>query len=176
MKGISFIIILSIVWSVISGIIEKQKKAAKLKQESVDVSTTSTSRKAERTPDIKPWQPTQEQVKVERLRRKQRASVTTKIAPVQKRQPTVTTRKPVLEKPAPVAITTGKQVSSIKELHKEACDLKPVSKQVRKKAAPAWQIARLLKNRRNVRTAICVNGSVVSSTSTKMIKSGLKWL
>jgi len=154
MKGISFIVILSIVWSVISGIIEKQKKAAKLKQEGVDVSTSPTSKKLTSTPDIKPWQAIPEQVKVERLRRKQRASVTTKTAPIQKRQPPVTTKIPVIEKPALVAKTTDNKISSIKSLHAEACDLKPVSKQVRKKLVPARQIARLLKNRRNVRTAI----------------------
>ena len=150
MKGISFIVILSIVWSVISGIIEKQKKAAKLKQANLDVSTPT---KVKRTPEPTPWKPDPKQVKVERLRRKQNATLKTKTAQVAPPQPPVTVRKQVQDTPRQIA-KPEKKIGSIKALHAEACDLKPISEQIRKKPAPARQIAKLLKNRRSLRTAI----------------------
>ena len=149
MKGISFIVILSIVWSVISGIIEKQKKAAKLKQANFDVSTPT---KVKTTPDSTPWKADPKQVKIELLRRKQKATIKTKTTPVATPAP-VKVKKPKQDNPVQVA-KKQKKSASIKPLHEEACELKPISTQVRKKPAPARQIAKLLNNRRNLRTAI----------------------
>ena len=86
------------------------------------------------------WRADPAAIRVEQLRRKQ------KTAPVQPKQPAQTAVKPL-----------KKEMEHLKPLHKEDCPL-PVSLQVaRGERKAAKQIATLLQNKRNLRTAIVLN-------------------
>ena len=119
MKGVTLIIILSVVWSVISSIIEK-KKAAAAKQPNVKV---------------KPQQ------KVESLRRRKRATQVTKPA-----EPELIQSKQKKRRRQP-----------IEPLHDASCPLPPKVSTVQKAESPSKQLALMLRNNRNLRTAIVLS-------------------
>ncbi len=128
MKGVTIIVILSVVWSIIASIIEKKKAAAK------KVSA------AEKQPTVQTeWKANPASVKVESLRRRARAasipSIEEKVQPAPKKQ---------------------KGLQSIKPLHVPNCPLPPTTTNL-KKVIPAAQLAKMLKSRRNIRTAIVLN-------------------
>ncbi|MEE2819986.1 MAG: hypothetical protein VX615_05170 [Planctomycetota bacterium] len=147
MKGISIIVILSIVWSIISAIIEKRKaaeKKASLKQPETQVSL--------KTNEVFKADPAQ--VKIERLRRRKR---TTRPNPVVQKQ--VTAPTPKLEsKPFPTIqpVQHESLIGRIKPLHQEDCDLKPV-KQRKSSSKPAKQLSEMLKSHKNLKTAIVLS-------------------
>jgi hypothetical protein len=119
MKGITFVIILSIVWSIVSSIIEKRKAAAK---------------KEAALGNLGGNVPTQKQtpmsVKVQSLRqRKKQVPITTDVEQIER------------------------GLEPILKLHKEDCPLPP-KKLSQSAPRPARQIAALLSDRRNIRTAI----------------------
>jgi hypothetical protein len=122
MKGITYLIIASVVWSIVSGIIEKRKAAAKKEAAKVNLSR-------------QPTQPMQSpvSVKVQSLRRKRQPAPTPPPTPAPERD-----RKP------------------IPGLHKEECPLPP-QQSTPTAPRPAKQIAGLLGNRRNIRTAIVLS-------------------
>ena len=122
MKGVTFIIILSVVWSIVSSIIEKRKAAAK--KEAASLGTNSGSNQPSMVPVS---------VKVQSLRRRQ--------------------KQPTFEQPTPPVIQQKRTGASIVPLHKDTCPLPP-RKLNRSRQRPAKQIAAMLANRRNFRTAI----------------------
>ena len=151
MKGITIIVILSIVWSVISSIIEKRQKAQKekLKKEGPTLQTNlKTSVKP--TPKLQSapvFTVDPEQIRVEALRRRR--------AQQQKKQP-----EPVVEpvkQEKQVVPQKGKYIQGITKLHDEACPVPPTEYTKPKKQSPARQIAVMLQNRRNLRTAIVLS-------------------
>ncbi len=122
MKGVTFVIILSVVWSIVSGIIEKRKAAAK--KEASKVRSKGQPSQSQKSPV---------NLKVQSLRRRKK--------PV---QPPVEFSQP------------EREMKQIKPLHKEECPLP--SQPVRPSGLkPAKQIAQLLGNRRNLRTAMVLN-------------------
>ncbi len=145
MKGISFIVIMSIVWSIISAIIEKRAKAKKQllldqnQNRNIGLKTKSVLRSQPKPTPIITVDP--ELIRVEALRRK-RAQVQAKQA---------NPLEPVVEK---VKAGPKQNISKIQKLHKEACDLPPTTFVKPKKPTPGQQIAKMLQNRRNLRTAV----------------------
>ncbi|MBC8201113.1 MAG: hypothetical protein H8E86_03625 [Planctomycetes bacterium] len=119
MKGVTFIIILSVVWSIVSSIIEKRKAAAKKEAGRLELSGQSPAQSQ---------QPVS--VKVQSLRRRKKA-------------------EPI---PAPVS-KKSQGLKPIVDLHKKECPLPPRQAR-RSRPSTSKQIAALLSNRRNVRTAI----------------------
>lgn len=124
MKGVTIIIILSVVWSIIAGIIEKKKAAAK---------------KAAITPK-QPAVPTQwkadpVKVKIESLRRRKKSQQEAQV-------------------PEP---TPQSKYTPIKSLHVKDCPLPPVKPRPRSSNVASKQLAVLLRNKRNIRTAIVLN-------------------
>ncbi len=124
MKGVTLVIILSVVWSIVSGIIEKRKAAAKKEGARGIRSTQSATPQSQQSPVT---------VKVQSLRRRNQ--------PVQ---------------PAAVVTEPERKRGPIASLHKERCPLPPQGPK-QKVPAPAMQIAKLLHNRRNTRTAIVLS-------------------
>ncbi len=128
MKGVTIIVILSVVWSIIASIIEKKKAAAK------KASTT------EKQPTVQTeWKANPASVKVESLRRRSRAASI-----------------PPIEEKIPPTLKGWKEHTPIKPLHGTDCPL-PATPASLKKVIPAVQLAKMLKNRRNIRTAIVLN-------------------
>ena len=148
MKGITFIVILSIVWSIISAIIEKRQKANKqlLKDQdqnrNIGLKTKRVVRPQPKSAPVITVDP--ELVRVEALRRK-RAHIQTK----QAKPPS-----PVVDRIKPVP---KKKIEKIKSLHKKACDLPPTQFVKREKPTPGQRIAKMLQNRRNLRTAVVLS-------------------
>ncbi len=128
MKGVTIIVILSIVWSVIAGIIEKKKAAAKKAAASSPKQPTVQAGQAE-------WKADPIKVKIESLRRRKIAQSVITIDPEPK-QP--------------------RKVKPIKPLHVPDCPLPP-QPSTRKSSAPAKQLAAMLHDKRNIRTAIVLN-------------------
>ena len=122
MKGITFIIILSVVWSIVSSIIEKRKAAAK--KEAASLGTNSGSNQPSTVPVS---------VKVQSLRRRQ--------------------KQPTFEQSAPPVIQQKLRGAPSVPLHKDECPLPP-SRLNRSRLRRATQIAAMLANHRNLRTAI----------------------
>ena len=128
MKGVTIIVILSVVWSIIASIIEKKKAAAK------KVSTT------EKQPTVQTeWKADPVSVKVESLRRRTRA-----------------VSIPLIDEKVPQIPKKQKGLQSIKPLHVTDCPLPPTGTN-REKVIPATQLANMLKNHKNIRTAIVLN-------------------
>ena len=148
MKGITFIVIMSVVWSIISAIIEKRAKANKqlLKDQNqirdIGLKTKPVVRSKPKPTPVITVDP--DLVRVEALRRK-RSYVQTQQA--KKLDPVVQMAKPVAKK----------KISKIKGLHKEACDLPPTKLVAQKKPSTGQQIAKMLENRRNLRTAVILS-------------------
>jgi len=135
MKGVTYLIIMSVVWSIISSIIEKRKaNAKKAAQQGAGVSTQL------QTPQILKVDPVT--VKVESLRRRRR------------QQPQV-----VAQQSAPKSLKPQKNatlIKSIASLHVEDC---PLSAQTltQRQQSPSKQLALMLKNKRNLRTAMVLS-------------------
>lgn len=148
MKGISFIVIMSVVWSIISAIIEKRAKSKKqlLKDQSqnrnIGLKTEPVVRSKRNPSPVVTVDP--ELVRVEALRRKR--------ANIQAQQ--VKTPAPVVEHVKPLA---KQKISKVKKLHREVCDLPPTVFEKPKKPTTGQQIAKMLKNRRNLRTAVVLS-------------------
>ncbi len=135
MKGVTLIIILSVVWSVISSIIEK-KKAAAAKQPNVKV------KPQQKSPEVSTeWKANPVQVKVESLRRRKRATQVTKPA-----EPELIQSKQKKRRRQP-----------IEPLHDASCPLPPKVSTVQKAESPSKQLALMLRNNRNLRTAIVLS-------------------
>ena len=136
MKGISIIVVLSIVWSIISAIIEKRKAAEKkaaLKHPETQVSL--------KTKEVFKADPAQ--VKIERLRRRKR---TARPKPAVQKQVT-----------APQPVQQESLIGRIRPLHQEDCDLKPVNQAIKRGSGPAKQLSEMLKQRKNLKTAIVLS-------------------
>jgi hypothetical protein len=129
MKGVTIIIILSVVWSIVSGIIEKKKAAAKRVAKVVPQPRVATE-----------WQADPVNVKIESLRRRKKSQQSVQVAPV-----------------APAAPPKGQAMAPIKSLHVQDCPLTPVSTNIRNSVAPSRQLAAMLRNDRNIRTAIVLS-------------------
>ena len=148
MKGISFIIIMSVVWSIISAIIEKRAKAKKQllldqnQNRNIGLKTKSVLRSQPKPTPIITVDP--ELIRVEALRRK-RAQVQAKQA---------NPLEPVVEQ---VKARPKQNVSKIQKLHKEACDFPPATIIKPEKPTPGQQIAKMIQNRRNLRTAVVLS-------------------
>ena len=148
MKGITFIVILSIVWSIISAIIEKRAKANKQllidqdQNRNIGLKTKRVVRPRPESAPVITVDP--ESVRVEALRRK-----LTHLQAKQAKSP-----EPVVEqvKPAP-----KEKIALIEALHKEVCDLPPTQFVKPEKPTPGQQIAKMLQNRRNLRTAVVLS-------------------
>ena len=148
MKGISIIVVLSIVWSIISAIIEKRKaaeKKASLKHPETQVSL--------KTKEVFKADPAQ--VKIERLRRRKR---TARPKPAVQKQVTAPPKKPV-SKPFPAIQPVQQEslIGRIRPLHQEDCDLKPVNQAIKRGSGPAKQLSEMLKQRKNLKTAIVLS-------------------
>lgn len=131
---------LSIVWSIIAGIIEKRKKAA-ARSASTRPDSKQVSLKAE-------WKADPVQVKIESLRRRgvsQSARVET--PPTEPRK--TTSRNP------------------IQSLHRKECPLPSAPVRSNKEQIPAAQIAELLQNKRNIRTAIVLTEIISKPVSQR---------
>ena len=148
MKGITFIVILSIVWSIISAIIEKRAKANKQllidqdQNRNIGLKTKRVVRPRPKSAPVITVDP--ELVRVEALRRK-RAHLQAKQA---------IPSEPLIEHTKSLP---KKKSEKIKELHKEACDLPPTQFVKREKPTPGQRIAKMLQNRRNLRTAVVLS-------------------
>jgi hypothetical protein len=147
MKGVTIIIILSIVGSIISGIIEKRKAAAAKKARSASLGATE-------QPTVQTqWKADPVAVKIESLRRR-------RAVPQQK--PLPKPEKPVL------APETHQKIAPITPLHVEDCPLPPSQPASSIRKSPSIQLASLLHNQRNIRTAIVLSeilGKPVSQRS-----------
>lgn len=125
MKGVYIVVIISVVWSIISQIIEKKKaQAAKPSSTSKRHTVVETGLKVDPV-----------QVKIESLRRR-----SVQAAPKSIPRPTV-----------------ASSPNRISPLHVKECELQPHSVQVKKRVPPAVQLARMLKDKRNLRTAIVLS-------------------
>ena len=148
MKGITFIVILSIVWSIISAIIEKRAKANKQllidqdQNRNIGLKTKSVVRSQPKPTPIITVDP--ELIRVEALRRK-RAQVQAKQA---------NPLEPVVEQ---VKAVPKEKFAKVQKLHKEACDLPPTQFVKREKPTPSKRISKMLQNRRNLRTAVVLS-------------------
>jgi hypothetical protein len=132
MKGITYLIIASVVWSIISGIIEKRKAKAKLAAQAGRDGASDPQAGAQT------WKADPVSVKVESLRRRRKQQ------PPKQQQTPVPKRK------------SKRGFESIKPLHKAECPV-PSLASLQKKPTPAKQLAKMLKNRRNMRTAIVLS-------------------
>ena len=128
MKGITIIIILSVVWSIVAGIIEKRKAAAK------KAGVTPRSQRSYTADAVT--------VKVESLRRRQKTQ--------QKVQPPQAVTQP------PPTVIKKKYIKPLGALHEEDCPLPPTT-EGSSTPAPAKQLAGMLRNQHNIRTAIVLS-------------------
>ena len=149
MKGISIIVLLSIVWSIVSAIIEKRQKAktqqlnGERQNRNIGLKTKPVVRSQTKPSPVINVDP--EIVRVKALRRKRAQETVEQITQLQ----------PVVEQVKPIAKKT--EITKLKKLHKEACDLPPTEFKRPKRPSPAKQIARMLKNKRNLRTAVVLS-------------------
>ena len=148
MKGISIIVALSIVWSIISAIIEKRKAAEKkaaLKQPQKQASlSTKVVFKADPA-----------QVKIERLRRRKRAP---KPQPVVQKQVAVPVSKPTPASFSPFKPAQDEPlIEGIAPLNQGDDELSPLKQAKKRKSMPAKQLSEMLKKRKNLKTAIVLS-------------------
>mgnify|MGYP006966866592 CR=1 FL=1 len=147
-KSITIIVLLSIVWSIVSSIIQKRAAAAKKLQMqqgggSLRVGTST-------VPQVFNVDP--RAVKIEALRRKQQ----------QRRQPTSprSTSSPIASSStlsSEVKQTGSSKIAPIEELHDLDCPV-PATRYGRSRATPpSRQLAVMLGHTRNIRTAIVLN-------------------
>jgi hypothetical protein len=124
MKGITYLIIASVIWSIVSGIIEKRKAAAKkaAKQGKTGIKLQTLDQELEPV-----------SVKVQSLRTRAK-----KQPPIPKEQ---------------VAKTQKRKTKRLEPLHTKDCPL-PAEREIKTTPIPAQQIAQLLNKRRNLRTAM----------------------
>ena len=145
MKSVTYLIIISIVWSIISGILEKKRAKAKKNAAMIGL-------------DSKP-------IKVDALKAD---PVNVLVKSLQNRQPQrkiAPTKQPEFASmPKPISAQKRK-VEAIKSLHKENCPLPP--KVEVKRESQAKQISVLFKNRCNIRTAIVLNEILGKPVSKK---------
>ena len=130
-KSVIVMIILSVVWSIVSGIIAKKKAAAQKAAAELLANQSGDST------EVLHVSPTQ--VRVESLRRRKKSVRKAQLEP-EKAQPRK--RKPI---------------EGLKKLHIGSSPLPPSQSRIRRSKQHARQIALLLKNRRNLRTAIVLN-------------------
>ena len=132
MKGITIIVILSIVGSIISGIVEKKKAAAakRARQAPSPPPTVETS-----------WKADPARVKIESLRRRR---TTQQAKPASKPEK-------LIQKPR------SRKIEPIASLHADDCPLPPKQSVSRNARVPAKQLAVMLRNKRNIRTAIVLS-------------------
>jgi len=151
MKGISFIVILSIVWSIVASIIEKRKVKAK-EQHPKGVGLQVGDVSVDKSPSEEiAFQADPVEIKVERLRRKKTAQLkvpadaTSGTAPIKKK--------------------------GLRSLHGEDRSLSPAthssSNRLKKQLKPSRQIASMLRNQRNLKTAIVLAEVLGSPISQK---------
>jgi hypothetical protein len=132
MKGVTIMIIASVVWSIVSGIIAKKKAEAK------KLAAKQSGASPQIDPSLQFEEPSPAQIRIESLRRKKKKTVT--VDP-----------DPVVQKPR------KRKLEPIKSLHTKGCPLPPVEIPKRHTKSHARQIATLLSNRRNLRTAIVLS-------------------
>ena len=152
MKGISIIVILSIVWSIISAIIEKRKAAEKkagLKQLPKQASL--------KTREVFKADPAQ--VKIERLRRRKRVSMPQPV--VQQKvtvdpQQTKPKRTPV-QTPPIETVQNEPLIEGIAPLNHDESDLNTVKKAKKQTSKSSKQLSEMLKKRKNLKTAIVLS-------------------
>jgi hypothetical protein len=143
MKGITIIVILSIVGSIVSGIMEKRKAAAAKKARSASLGSSP-------QPAVKTqWKADPVAVKIESLRRRH-AVIQEKSVP----KPDKPLPKPDKLTPIPVDF---QKIKPIAPLHVEDCPLPPTQSRARASKAPSIQLASMLRNQRNIRTAIVLS-------------------
>ena len=148
MKGITIIVILSIIWSIISKIIEKRQIAKgeewKKKQLEEGGGLRVDLKTSVKTPPQPPSTPVftvdPEQIRVEALRSR---------AIRRKKSP-----EPVVEE---VKQAKERRIKKIQELDAEVCPVPPPTFTKAKRPILAHQIANMLKNRRNIRTAVVLS-------------------
>lgn len=148
MKPIIIIMILSVIWSIISKIIEKRQIAKgeewKKKQLEEGGGLRVDLKTSVKTPPQPPSTPVftvdPEQIRVEALRSR---------AIRRKKSP-----EPVVEE---VKQVRGKKITKIRKLHAEVCPVPPTTFTKAKRPILAHQIANMLKNRRNIRTAVVLS-------------------
>tara|TARA_B100001123_G_C14991233_1_gene899665 strand:- start:303 stop:761 length:459 start_codon:yes stop_codon:yes gene_type:complete len=138
MKGISFIVILSIVWSIVASIIEKRKvkakqqhpKGAGLRVGDVSVDESPSEGIAFQADPV--------EIKVERLQREKKAQLKATTNAIQE--------------------SASIKKRGIKALHDQDCSLPPTTRtktnQLKTRLKPSRQIASMLRNKRNLKTAI----------------------
>jgi len=126
MKGVTIIIILSVVWSIVAGIIEKKKAAAKKATKVQPQPRVATE-----------WKADPVKVKIESLRRRKKSQQAVQVLP---------------EEPP-----KRKAMAPIKPLHEKDCPLPAASRVTRNAVAPSRQLAAMLNNERNIRTAIVLS-------------------
>lgn len=131
MKIGTIIIIVSVVWSIISGIIAKRQAAAKKL-----AAKEAFSAGGEESLEV--WNAKPAEVRVESLRRRKRAPK--QVEPVAQKR-----------------VSRRNQTQLISSLHDADCPLPQSKSSSKRSKTAAKQITRLLKNRRNLRTAIVLN-------------------
>ncbi|MCH2147368.1 MAG: hypothetical protein MK073_06090 [Phycisphaerales bacterium] len=150
MKGISIIVVLSIVWSIISAIIEKRKAAEK--KAALKQSPTQASLKTQEVFKADPAQ-----VKIERLRRRKRATrpqpvVQQEVAPVKAKPKRTPVQQPFIQ-----PIQNEPLIERITPLHQEDCELKPLKRSKKRSSRSSKQLSEMLKKRKNLKTAIVLS-------------------
>ncbi|HIO20237.1 MAG TPA: hypothetical protein EYN11_03985, partial [Phycisphaerales bacterium] len=128
MKSITYLIILSVVWSIISGILEKKKAKAKKNAAKVGLESGSVS--------VETFTEDPVTVLVESLRRKKRVQKQPEVVSPQKRSGDESHR-----------------IKGLKPLHVADCPV-PQKAQAKRRLSAASQLGTMLQNRHNVRTAI----------------------
>lgn len=149
-KGITIIVLLSIVWSIVSSIIQKRAAAAKkLQMQQGDGSLRVGTSTVPQVFNVDP-----RAVKIEALRRKQQQQ--------QRRQSASqrSTSSPVASSStlsSEVKQTRSSKIDPIEELHDLDCPV-PATRYGRSSATPpSRQLAVMLRHTRNIRTAIVLN-------------------
>ncbi len=160
MKGISIIVILSIVWSIISAIIEKRKAAEKkagLKQTQKQPPKQPPIQASLKTKEVFKADPTQ--VKIERLRRRKRP---TKPQAVVQQQVTVAPKqarpkRSPLQTPPIQPVQNEPLIERITPLNHDESDFNPIKQTLKRTSKPANQLSQMLKKRKNLKTAIVLS-------------------
>lgn len=159
MRGITIIIILSVVWSIVSAIIQKRAAAA----QKLQLQQGGAGLKVDPT-QVRPqvFRADPRAVKIEALRRKQmlaqsqgrsqRGMKTRSAQPTTATAGTIRTPREALLKRE-----SSSKILPIEDLHDAACPVPPTRYARSRVHDPAKQLAAMLQNRRNIRTAIVLN-------------------
>ena len=137
MKTTTIIIIASVVWSIISGILAKKQAAAKKLAAANALSTGNGDA-------VKVWKADPVQIRVESLRRRNRTAVPSAApSPVEPR--------------APKKATQGKKIKGLTSLYAKNGPLRVAKDSARHERKAAKEIAALLLDMPNLRNAILLN-------------------